>query len=317
MDKNNEDRKPAPEAGKGRRHSGRRRSGQRGQRDQGSRSPKVAVVSRSEGESNTWADRIVSYLGDGNRKVFQLRVEGDAGLTEIIKQARGHGAHRIMAVGRERFVRWTAQAMVGSLMPLAPALIPGSEALFGQEPLRRVGWEKQIEQMLTGHFIKVDLAMGNVKPFVHQLLAGFPAQQGDRVPSFWSMLTKSDELNVSVEIDRTRVEGPFWGMAVANADLPTNTIRWLPGSVWTDQCLDILLVRPRSGWQRVQFLKSLKRGEHVAMPGVLRFRGNRVKVNAEKPWQYTADGGRHRDAADPLVVEARPNQLRLIVPETR
>ena len=62
-------------------------------------------------------------------------------------------------------------------------------------------------------------------------------------------------------------------------------------------------------------MKALKRGEHGAEPGVLRYRGHRITVHAEQPWSYSADGSQTQDAVSPLVVEARPQMLRLVVPE--
>jgi diacylglycerol kinase family enzyme len=301
----------------GRQGRGQQRSRRRGGRNApsgGQRSAKVAIISRADGESHAWAQKISEHLESHARAVSRLEVQGDAGLTEVLKQARSHGAHRIVAVGRARFVRWAAQAMVGSLMPLAPALVPGSKPLFGHTPLPQAGWEPQVESLLRSKFIKVDMAMGTVKPFVHELLAGFPTANGKKNVGTWRVLTGPGKLNLKVEIDRTHVEGEFWCMAIANADLTDYPIRWLPGADWSDQSLDLLLVRPRSAWQRLQFVKALKRGEHGAAPGVLRFRGHHIVIHAEKPWQYSADGGKVLDAADPLVIEARPEMLRLVAP---
>jgi diacylglycerol kinase family enzyme len=300
----------------GRNQERSRRRGGRNAPQGGQRSAKVAIVSRADGDSHAWAERIAEHLQAHARAVSRLEVKGDAGLTEVLKQARSHGAHRIVAVGRARFVRWAAQAMVGSLMPLAPALVPGSKPLFGHAPLPQTGWEPQVQKLLQSKFIKVDMAMGNVKPFLHQLLAGFPTAGGKKNMGTWRILTGPGKLNLKVEVDRAQVEGEFWCMAIANADLTDYPIRWLPGSDWTDQSLDLLLVRPRSAWQRWQFVKALKIGEHGALPGVLRFRGHRIAIHSEKPWQYSADGGQVLDAADPLVIEARPEMLRLVAPAT-
>jgi diacylglycerol kinase family enzyme len=110
-------------------------------------------------------------------------------------------------------------------------------------------------------------------------------------------------------------EGQFWCLIVANADFPQGNVHWLPGSDWTDQRLDLMLVKPRPFWQRVKFLRAVRQGAHGALPGVIRFRGQRIAVHALKPWRYSADGGPVIDAANPLVLEAKPQQLRLVVPE--
>jgi diacylglycerol kinase family enzyme len=275
----------------------------------------VSIIAPTTADAAAWADRVCSHLEKHTRSITRLNVEGDAGLTERLKEARAHGAHRIVAVGGEQFVRWAAQAMVGSLMPLAPVLIPGSQPIFGHRPLPATGWEKYVEALLSNKFVKVDMAMGTVNPFVHQLLAGFPAKNGSVKISPWMALFENTQLKLKVQIDRATVEGEFWCLAVANADLPEGKIRWLPGSNWADQRLDLLLVRPRSAWQRWKFLQALKRGEHGAMPGVLRYRGYRITVHAEEPWRYSADGSQTREAASPLVVEARPQMLRLVVPD--
>lgn len=304
--------------GQGNRSRGRgnRPQGQRS-RDQGQshRAAKVAIIAPVAPDASAWADKIQAHLQKHTRTVTRLNVEGDAGLTERLKEARAHGAHRIVAVGDEQFVRWAAQAMVGSLMPLAPVLIPGSKSIFGYSPISVTGWEKAVEGLLSTRFLKVDMAMGTVNPFVHQLLAGFPATNGTARLSTWQALFEKSQLKLKVQIDRASVEGEFWCLAVANADLPEAQVRWLPGSDWADQRLDLLLVRPRSTWERWKFLRALKRGEHGALPGVMRYRGHRITVHAEAPWRYSADGSQSREAASPLVVEARPQMLRLVVPE--
>ena len=305
--------------GRGQDRSRPRRQGEgqgRGQGGgQGPRASKVAIIAPATPTEAAWADRIQEHLQKHIRTVTRLNVEGDAGLTERLKEARAHGAHRIVAVGDHQFIRWAAQAMVGSLMPLAPVLVPGSRPIFGYQPIPASGWEAAVEAMLSHKFAKVDMAMGTVNPFVHQLLAGFPAANGASRTSTWQVLTNKSQLKLKVQIDRSTVEGDFWCLAVANADLPDGRIRWLPGSDWADQRLDLLLVRPRSTWQKWQFLRALRRGEHGALPGVLRYRGYRITVHAEAPWRYSADGSQTQEAASPLVVEARPQMLRLVVPE--
>lgn len=291
------------------------RQSQSQSQSQSHRAAKVAIIAPVTPDAAAWADRIQGLLEKHIRAVTRLNVEGDAGLTERLKEARAHGAHRIVAVGGEEFVRWAAQAMVGSLMPLAPVLIPGSKSIFGYKPLPASGWEAEVEKLLSHKFAKVDMAMGTVNPFVHQLLAGFPAANGGPGWSPWRALFDNRHLKLKVQIDRSTVEGEFWCMAMANADLPEAHIRWLPGSNWADQRLDLLLVRPRSTWQRWKFLRALKRGEHGAEPGVIRFRGHRITVYAEAPWRYSADGSQTREAASPLIVEARSQMLRLVVPE--
>ena len=205
--------------------------------------------------------------------------------------------------------------MVGSLMPLAPVLLPGSQPIFGYQPLPTSGWEHTVEGLLSHRFAKVDMAMGTVNPFVHQLLAGFPASNGTAKTSTFQAIFNNSSLKLKIQVDRTAVEGDFWCLAVANADLPAGSVRWLPGSNWEDQRLDLLLVRPRSMWQKWKFMQALKRGEHGAEPGVLRYRGHRITVHAEQPWRYSADGSQTQEAVSPLVVEARPQMLRLVVPE--
>jgi diacylglycerol kinase family enzyme len=277
----------------------------------------MAIISPAGGAPEKWANRIEKHLASKHRTVFRLTLPGESGLTDVIKEARRQGAHRVMAVGTDEFVRWSAQAMVGSLMPLAPALVPGSRSLFGHRALGNLGWENKVEQLLLGTFLKVDLAMGTSQPIVHQLVAGFPIVD-DRVGWHpFKAAVASDLLDLSIEVDRTQVEGPFWCLVVANADFPQSKVRWIPGSNWTDQCLDLMLVRPRPFWQRVQFLRAVRKGTHGGLPGVIRFRGHRITVHAGQAWRYSADGGPVRNAADPLVLEAKPQKLRLVVPEAK
>jgi hypothetical protein len=275
----------------------------------------VAIIHRLRERAQRWAERVERHLVARYKTAFRLTVTGDAGLTEVLKDARAHGAHRILAVGDEEFIRWSAQAMVGSLMPLAPALLPRSRGLFGHRPLSSTGWQNQVEHLLLGRFQKVDMAMGNVRPFLHQLLAGFPAPNGSGGWHPMAALFGNERLELAIEIDRAHLEGEFWCLVIANADFATGRVRWLPGSSCTDQCLDLLAVRPRPFVQRVKFLRAMRQGRHGGLPGVVRFRGQRITVHALRPWHYAADGGPRLGAANPLVLEARPQQLRLVVPE--
>jgi diacylglycerol kinase family enzyme len=203
--------------------------------------------------------------------------------------------------------------MVGSLMPLAPALVPGSRPIFGHRPLSSSRWQAQVEQLLFGRFVKVDMAMGGRQPFVHQLLAGLPAGR----PGSWPpLLAAFDQktVKVQIEVDRAQLEGEFWCVVVANADFPGEEARWAPGSNWTDQSLDVLAVKPRSLLQRMKFLQAARKGLHAGLPGVIRFRGQRITIKAAQPWSYSADGDRMEEAAKVLVLEAKPERLRLVAP---
>lgn len=271
------------------------------------------MISPQGGPPETWAKRIEEVLKEKSGIACRLTMVGDSGLVKLIKEARSRGAHRIMAVGDAEFVRWMAQAMMGSLMPLAPVLIPGSTPIFGHVAITSSNWKGHIDSLLFGRFLKLDMAMGTSLPMVHQLLAGFPISGGKAEWRPIAALFGSDRLNLSVEVDRARVEGEYWCLVVANADLPAQSVRWLPGSNWTDQCLDLMLVKPRSFWQRFKFLRAVRRGTHGGLPGVIRFRGRRITIRSEQPWQYAADGGPNLNAADPLILEAKPEKLRLVV----
>jgi diacylglycerol kinase family enzyme len=186
---------------------------------------------------------------------------------------------------------------------------------LGHRPLSAKGWQKQAERLLLGRFRKVDMVMGNVRPFLHQLLAGFPVPNGSDRWRPMTALFGHESLDLSIEIDRARLEGEFWCLVIANADFAAGGVRWLPGSSCTDQCLDLMVVRPRPWWQRFRFLRAARQGRHGGLPGVIRFRGQRITIHARRPWYYTADGGPRLFAADPLVLEARPQKLRLVIPE--
>ena len=307
-----DNQKPRSSQDRGRRRRVRDGRGARS-KSSGRKPARVALISAAGGPSELWATRIEELLKEKSGIACRLTMTGNSGLTKLIKEARSRGAHRIMAVGDAEFVRWMAQAMMGSLMPLAPVLIPGSTPMFGHRAIKPSTWTKEIESLLFGRFLKLDMAMGTTLPVVHQLVAGFPISGGKADWRPLAALFGSDRLDLSVEVDRSKVEGEYWCLVVANADLPAQNVRWLPGSNWTDQCLDLMLVRPRSFWQRLKFLWAVRQGTHGGLPGVIRFRGRRVTIRSEQPWQYAADGGPSLNAADPLILEAKPEKLRLVV----
>lgn len=277
------------------------------------RAPITAILSLDSGASRDWANRIEAHLKLKHKSIFTLTVSPEGSLTDVIKEARKRGAHRIMAVGDNHLVDWAAQAMLGALMPLAPALIPGSKPIYGHQPLSRTGWARQVEALLFGRFVKADMAVGGARPFFHQLVAGFPVR---RTGSSWKLadaVAGNDLVEVSFEIDRAIVSGKYWCVVVANADLPDGRMKWLPGADWTDQRLDLLLVEPRSFFERLKFLRAARKGLHGALPGVIRFRGHRITIQADKPFRYMIDDEEVRQADEPLVLEAKPEKLRVVV----
>ena len=72
----------------GRNQQRSRRRGGRNAPQGGRRSAKVAIISRADGESHAWAERISGHLEAHSRAVSRLEVQGDAGLTEVLKQAK-------------------------------------------------------------------------------------------------------------------------------------------------------------------------------------------------------------------------------------
>jgi diacylglycerol kinase family enzyme len=274
----------------------------------------MAIIALEAGPASAWARKVEKYLGEKYSTVFSLQVPPDGVLTDAVKDARKHGAHRILAVGDDSFIRWAAHAMVGSLMPLAPALVPGSKPIFGHRPLSSGRWQAQVEQLLFGRFLKVDMAMGGPQPFVHQLLAGVPAGRPGSWPPYLAAFDQKT-LKLHIEIDRAQLEGEFWCVVVANADFPGEDARWAPGSNWTDQSLDLLAVKPRSFLGRVKFLSAARKGLHAGQPGVIRFRGQRITIKSAHPWTYSTDGDRIEAGAELLVLEAKPERLRLVAPE--
>jgi diacylglycerol kinase family enzyme len=274
----------------------------------------MAIVALEGGPAAAWARRVEEHLAAKYSTVFTIHVPAGGVLTDAVKDARQHGAHRILALGDDGFVRRAAHAMVGSLMPLAPALVPGSRPIFGHRPLSSGQWQEQVEKLLFGRFVKVDMAMGGSRPFVHQLLAGFPALRPGGWPSLFSAFD-SKTIRVQLEIDRAQLAGEFWCLVVANADFPHEEARWVPGSDWTDQNLDLVAVKPRSLFERIRFLRAARKGLHGGLPGVIRFRGQRVTIRSDKPLQFSADGDRGEASEQVLVLEAKPERLRLVSPD--
>jgi len=293
---------------KGRNFRGRR-SGERTRR-----APITAIVSLNTAPQSKWAEKIKTYLSEKHRPMFSLSVAPDGSLSEIIKEARKKGAHRVMAVGDDRFVDWAAQAMIGSLMPLAPALLPGSRPIFGHMPLTESNWQKRVEALVYGRFVKADLAVGGKRPFLHQMIAGFPVIESGKRWSTYRALFGNDEIDILCDVDRASISGKFWCVVVANSDMTDGQVQWLPGANWTDQSLDLLLVEPRSFWQRLKFIRMARQGLHGGLPGVLRYRGHRITLNCDKPCTYSIDG-EIRKLEEPVVLEAKPERLRLVIAE--
>jgi hypothetical protein len=281
-----------------------------------SRAPITTIISLDVAPAKDWAARIEAHLKEKFKGVFALAVSPGGSLTDVIKDARKRGAHRILAVGDHRFVDWASQAMMGSLMPLAPALLPGSRPVLGHSALTSQ-WQEEVEKLLFGRFMKIDMAVGASRPFVHELVAGFPVSRDSNGWGLLAAALDAGTVDLSIEVDRAQASGAFWAVVIANGDFPNSAVRWIAGANPSDQCLDVLLVRPCSLWQRLKFLLALRKGTHGALPGVMRFRGHRVTIKAAAPWRCVADGGDVQEISGELVLEAKPEKLRVVAMENR
>ena len=116
----------------------------------------------------------------------------------------------------------------------------------------------------------------------------------------------------TVTVDGERHELSGYSVAVANSKAYGGGMLMAPQAELDDGQLDVVATGRAS---RVHFLRSLPlvfKGEHLNEPSVSTFRGRRIEVTADRPFDIYADGD--PVGSVPATISVLPRCLRVVVP---
>ena len=256
--------------------------------------------------------------------------EIDAG--QLAHEAVDRGVHMIIASGGDGTLSATAEALVGTNIPLG-VISRGTANAFASA----LGIQNTIEaacQTILGGITKVvDAAMCNGKPMVLLAGIGFEAEvveKADResknrlgmmayIVAGVQQLREFETFEVTIETEEKVVTVTAAAVTIANAAPPTSILAQGPaGIIYDDGLLDLTVVAPQTRAGAVasayHLLQTALRGDAAERDDIGYLRAQRIKVTTDPPQKVVLDG--EVIGTMPIEVECVPGGLTILVPET-
>ncbi|HEY9822134.1 MAG TPA: YegS/Rv2252/BmrU family lipid kinase [Candidatus Sericytochromatia bacterium] len=256
--------------------------------------------------------------------------EIDAG--QLAKEAVDRGVHMIIASGGDGTLSATAEALVGTNIPLG-VISRGTANAFASALGIPDAIEAACETILGGITKVVDAAMCNGKPMVLLAGIGFEAEvveKADResknrlgmmayIVAGVQQLREFETFEVTIETEEKVVTVTAAAVTIANAAPPTSILAQGPaGIIYDDGLLDLTVVAPQTRAGAVasayHLLQTALRGDAAERDDIGYLRAQRIKVTTDPPQKVVLDG--EVIGTMPIEVECVPGGLTILVPET-
>lgn len=255
--------------------------------------------------------------------------EIDAG--QLAQEAVDRGVHMIIASGGDGTLSATAEALVGTNIPLG-VISRGTANAFASALGIPNTIEAACETILGGITKVVDAAMCNGKPMVLLAGIGFEAEmveKADResknrlgmmayIVAGVQQLREFDTFEVTIETEEKVVTVTAAAVTIANAAPPTSILAQGPaGIIYDDGLLDLTVVAPQTRAGAVasayHLLQTALRGDAAERDDIGYLRAQRIKVTTNPPQKVVLDG--EIIGTMPIEVECVPGGLTILVPE--
>lgn len=256
--------------------------------------------------------------------------EVDAG--QLAHEAVERGVHMIIASGGDGTLSATAEALVGTNIPLG-VISRGTANAFASALGIPDTIEGACQTILEGTTRVVDAAQCNGKPMVLLAGVGFEAEmveKADResknrfgmlayIMAGVKQLGEFDTFEAKIETDEKVITVTAGAVTVANAAPPTSILAQGPaGIIFDDGLLDLTVVAPENRTGAIasayHLLQSAFRGDAAERDDIGYLRARRIKVTTEPPQKVVLDG--EIIGTTPIDVECVPGGLTLLVPVT-
>jgi YegS/Rv2252/BmrU family lipid kinase len=249
---------------------------------------------------------------------------GDSG-AELARQAAGAGARLVFAVGGDGTVRACAEALAGTMVPLA--IVPRGTANLAA---RALGIPARLDAALacgfSGHERRIDLASADGITFAAMAGLGMDATVVGATPARlktgagWLAYAAAGAWHAhgrhtafAISLDGTLLEISARSVVVGNAGLLPGGFTLLPAARLDDGLLDVGILAPSSplGWGVVGYrvLTASRRDDRR----LARYRARRVEIHADRDLPRQVDG----EVIEPgrsLTVTVLPAALLVRVP---
>jgi YegS/Rv2252/BmrU family lipid kinase len=260
-----------------------------------------------QGDAEQDLAKILALLGSEITLDVQITSqEMDAG--ELAQAALNRGAEVIIASGGDGTLSATAEALVGSNIPLG-IISRGTANAFANALGLPDTIEEACEAILSGHTKVVDAAYCNGKPMVLLAGIGFEAEaveHADRetkkrlgilayVVSGIKQLRELECFDAEIETDDQIIKVTAAAITIANAAPPTSVLAQGPaGVIYDDGLLDLTIVAPENARGAIaasfHLLQSALTGNATDREDIGYLRAKRIKVTTDPPQKVALDG---------------------------
>lgn len=264
----------------------------------------------------------------GRRDVEAVIPSTYAETRRLAAEAVKNGLERVVAVGGDGTLDAVADELAGSetIMGAIPAGTGNDFCKTTGIPLRP---EAALEVALgaSAHDVDLGLAPGgrhflNVAGVgfdadVATLAGGYPTGLGGTLPYLLGALTtilRFRPVEISVEVDGQRYDGPITLAAIANGPQYGGGMRIAPTARRDDGLFDVYVAEALTRAQLLALLPQVYTGAHAKHPAIHLLRGENVRITPRGPIHAHVDG----DVIDPggLTFRVRPGALRVALPGT-
>src|SRR5512139_1439673 len=254
----------------------------------------------------------------------QVEVEHSHDLRHAAELARSAGQgrtdHVVLGVGGDGMIGAVGGALAGTdaMYGIVPA---GRGNDFARQAEIPAEPEKLAGLLLSGEPRPVDTINANGLPVLGSVYAGVDAvanQNANKTrllrgsAAYYMGALRAvvtwRPVDYRVTVDGTLYERRGYTVVVANSGFYGFGRRVAPSAMLDDGILDIVLIE--HGPKRMFFsvMKALEDGSHVERPEVEVLRGRRIRIEADRPLPYGADG--EVDGILPVEAEVMPGALR-------
>ncbi|MFB8791183.1 MAG: YegS/Rv2252/BmrU family lipid kinase [Potamolinea sp.] len=254
--------------------------------------------------------------------------EVDAG--QIAREAISRGVHMIIASGGDGTLSATAEALVGTTIPLG-VISRGTANAFASALGIPTLIEEACQTILAGSPKVVDAARCNGKPMVLLAGIGFEAEtveKADReaknrygmlayVMAGIQQLREFEPFEVQIETDEKIITVQASAVTIANAAPPTSILAQGPaGIIYDDGLLDLTVVAPATKAGAIasayHLLQSALSGDAAERDDIGYLRVKHLKVTCDPPQKVVLDG--ELFGMTPVDVESIPGGLTIMMP---
>lgn len=280
----------------------------------------LVIVNRSAGGGDA-ADRVHARLRQAGLEVVDTDASNPEALIRTVRRLRGQ-VDVVVIAGGDGTVRAAAPALVETETPMG--LIPlGTANDFARGLGIPTSIDAACERVACGRVRTVDAAVCDGRWFVNDASVGLAveavraADTGAKkrlgrlgyVASLTSALRKLEPFRVRLTCDGQRHQLTALQVTIGNGRTYGGGLVIGPDAALDDGLLDACIIEPAPWWRLAARVPALRAGRTPA-EGVTVIRGQRIRVETDRPMDVTTDGD--VTARTPVTLSVRPGALRVV-----